>query len=710
MDGLPHGRRTVPAGPYGGAMRPSTDLQRTLAPFRVVSEYRPSGDQPQAIDELARRIEGGERDIVLLGATGTGKSATTAWLIERLQRPTLVMAPNKTLAAQLANELRELFPHNAVEYFVSYYDYYQPEAYVPQTDTYIEKDSSINDEVERLRHSATNSLLTRRDVVVVATVSCIYGLGTPQEYVDGMVRLRVGSTLDRDELLRRFVRMQYTRNDLAFTRGTFRVRGDTVEIIPMYEELAVRIELFGDEIERLQTLHPLTGQAVREEREMYVFPASHYVAGPERLERAVADIEGELAARLAELDRQGKALEAQRLRMRTQYDIEMLRQVGSCSGVENYSRHLDGREAGSAPNCLLDYFPEDFLLVIDESHVTVPQIGAMFEGDSSRKRTLVDHGFRLPSALDNRPLRWEEFQDRVGQTVYLSATPGNWELSRSDGVVEQIIRPTGLVDPKVIIKSTSGQIDDLLAEIRTRTQRSERVLVTTLTKKMAEDLTDYLLEQSVRVRYLHSEVDTLRRVELLRELRLGEFDVLVGINLLREGLDLPEVSLVAILDADKEGFLRSATSLIQTIGRAARNVSGEVHMYADRVTAAMQQAVDETNRRRELQVAHNVEHGIDPAPLRKRIADITDMLAREDQDTESLLAAGPADPAAGRGTGRAAASLSAMPVKDLENLIGQLTEQMHAAAASLQFELAARLRDELAELKKELRGMRSAGV
>jgi len=710
VDGLPHGRRTVPAGPYGGAMRPSTDLQRTLAPFRVVSEYRPSGDQPQAIDELARRIEGGERDIVLLGATGTGKSATTAWLIERLQRPTLVMAPNKTLAAQLANELRELFPHNAVEYFVSYYDYYQPEAYVPQTDTYIEKDSSINDEVERLRHSATNSLLTRRDVVVVATVSCIYGLGTPQEYVDGMVRLRVGSTLDRDELLRRFVRMQYTRNDLAFTRGTFRVRGDTVEIIPMYEELAVRIELFGDEIERLQTLHPLTGQAVREEREMYVFPASHYVAGPERLERAVADIEGELAARLAELDRQGKALEAQRLRMRTQYDIEMLRQVGSCSGVENYSRHLDGREAGSAPNCLLDYFPEDFLLVIDESHVTVPQIGAMFEGDSSRKRTLVDHGFRLPSALDNRPLRWEEFQDRVGQTVYLSATPGNWELSRSDGVVEQIIRPTGLVDPKVIIKSTSGQIDDLLAEIRTRTQRSERVLVTTLTKKMAEDLTDYLLEQSVRVRYLHSEVDTLRRVELLRELRLGEFDVLVGINLLREGLDLPEVSLVAILDADKEGFLRSATSLIQTIGRAARNVSGEVHMYADRVTAAMQQAVDETNRRRELQVAHNVEHGIDPAPLRKRIADITDMLAREDQDTESLLAAGPADPAAGRGTGRAAASLSAMPVKDLENLIGQLTEQMHAAAASLQFELAARLRDELAELKKELRGMRSAGV
>jgi excinuclease ABC subunit B len=692
-------------------MRPSTDLQRTVAPFRVVSEFRPSGDQPQAIDELVRRIEGEEQDVVLLGATGTGKSATTAWLIERLQRPTLMIAPNKTLAAQLANELRGLFPHNAVEYFVSYYDYYQPEAYVPQTDTYIEKDSSINEEVERLRHSATNSLLTRRDVVVVATVSCIYGLGTPQEYVDRMVRLRTGDTLDRDDLLRRFVQMQYTRNDLAFTRGTFRVRGDTVEIIPMYEELAVRIELFGDEIDRLQTLHPLTGQIVREEQEMYVFPASHYVAGPERLERAVLDIEKELGERLVDLERGGKALEAQRLRMRTQYDLEMLRQVGSCSGVENYSRHLDGREAGSAPNCLLDYFPEDFLLVIDESHVTVPQIGAMFEGDASRKRTLVDHGFRLPSAMDNRPLRWEEFQDRVGQTVYLSATPGTWELSRSEGTVQQIIRPTGLVDPKVILKSTTGQIDDLLAEIRTRAERSERVLVTTLTKKMSEDLTDYLLEHSVRVRYLHSEVDTLRRVELLRELRLGEFDVLVGINLLREGLDLPEVSLVAILDADKEGFLRSATSLIQTIGRAARNVSGEVHMYADRVTPAMRRAIDETNRRRELQIAYNVENRLDPTPLRKKIADITDLLAREDRDTDDLLtrSSGRAQVPSGR-PGRTTGALSTMPARDLSDLIGQLTEQMHAAAAALQFELAARLRDELAELKKELRGMQSAGA
>ncbi len=702
---------------YRGPMRPVTDLQRTVAPFEVVSEYRPSGDQPAAIDDLARRLQAGEKDVVLLGATGTGKSATTAWLIERLQRPTLVMAPNKTLAAQLATEFRELMPHNAVEYFVSYYDYYQPEAYIPQTDTYIEKDSSINDEVERLRHSATSSLLTRRDVVVVATVSCIYGLGTPQEYVDRMVTLRVGDVVDRDQLLRQFVTMQYTRNDMAFTRGTFRVRGDTVEIIPVYEELAVRIEFFGDEIEAIATLHPLTGDVVRSEQEVHVFPATHYVAGPERMEQAITGIESELEARLAELEREGKLLEAQRLRMRTTYDIEMMRQIGSCAGIENYSRHIDGRAPGSAPNTLLDYFPEDFLLVIDESHVTVPQIGAMFEGDRSRKRTLVDHGFRLPSAIDNRPLRWEEFTERIGQTVYLSATPGQYELSMSDGVVEQIIRPTGLVDPQVVVKPTKGQIDDLLGEITERVARDERVLVTTLTKKMSEDLTDYLLEKGVRVRYLHSEVDTLRRVELLRGLRLGEFDVLVGINLLREGLDLPEVSLVAILDADKEGFLRSGTSLIQTIGRAARNVSGEVHMYADRITPAMATAIDETNRRREKQVTYNTEHGIDPTPLRKKINDITDLLAREDADTAQLI--GGAGRQASRGKAPVPGFGSRAPqddrtklvgaaAGDLADLIQELTDQMHAAAAELQFELAARLRDEIAGLKRELRDMRAA--
>ncbi|MFN8077425.1 MAG: excinuclease ABC subunit UvrB [Kineosporiaceae bacterium] len=701
-------------------MRPTTDLQRTVAPFEVVSEFRPSGDQPAAIRELTERINRGERDVVLLGATGTGKSATTAWLIEQVQRPTLVMAPNKTLAAQLANEFRELLPNNAVEYFVSYYDYYQPEAYVPQTDTYIEKDSSINEEVERLRHSATNSLLTRRDVIVVASVSCIYGLGTPQEYVDRMARLKVGQTMERDALLRRFVEMQYTRNDLAFTRGTFRVRGDTVEIIPVYEELALRIEMFGDEIDRLYTLHPLTGEIVREEEEMYVFPATHYVAGPERMERAIAAIEAELADRLAEMERQGKLLEAQRLRMRTQYDVEMMRQVGSCSGIENYSRHIDGRGPGTAPHCLLDYFPDDYLLVIDESHVTVPQIGGMYEGDMSRKRTLVDHGFRLPSAMDNRPLKWEEFLERIGQTVYLSATPGAYELTKSGGaVVEQIIRPTGLIDPRIVVKPTKGQIDDLLGEIRERTSRDERVLVTTLTKKMAEDLTDYLLDQGVRVRYLHSEVDTLRRVELLRELRLGEYDVLVGINLLREGLDLPEVSLVAILDADKEGFLRSATSLIQTIGRAARNVSGEVHMYADKVTPSMEQAIGETNRRREKQVAYNTEHGIDPQPLRKKIADITDLIAKEDEDTEALIGGGGRQrsrgkaPVPGMRSGPAGSDrpdLVSLPAADLADLVQQLTDQMHAAAAELQFELAARLRDEVSELKKELRQMRAAGA
>ncbi|MFL6078536.1 MAG: excinuclease ABC subunit UvrB [Ornithinibacter sp.] len=701
-------------------MRPTTDLQRRLAPFEVVSDFEPAGDQPTAIADLARRVRAGEHDTVLLGATGTGKSATTAWLVEQVQRPTLVMAPNKTLAAQLANEFRELLPHNAVEYFVSYYDYFQPEAYVPQTDTYIEKDSSINDEVERLRHSATNSLLTRRDVIVVASVSCIYGLGTPQEYVDRMVRLRVGDEIQRDDLLRRFVQMQYTRNDLAFTRGTFRVRGDTVEIIPMYEELAVRIEFFGDEVEAVYTLNPLTGEVVREEQEMYVFPASHYVAGPQRMERAIAGIESELEEQLALFERQGKLLEAQRLRMRTTYDIEMMRQVGSCSGIENYSMHIDGRSPGTAPNCLLDYFPEDFLLVIDESHNTVPQIGAMYEGDASRKRTLVDHGFRLPSAMDNRPLKWEEFLERIGQTVYLSATPGPYELAKASGVVEQIIRPTGLVDPEIILKPTKGQIDDLLHEIRTRSDKNERVLVTTLTKKMAEDLTDYLLDKGVRVRYLHSDIDTLRRVELLRELRLGEYDVLVGINLLREGLDLPEVSLVAILDADKEGFLRSARSLIQTIGRAARNVSGQVHMYADKVTPSMAEAVEETSRRREKQIAYNLERGLDPQPLRKKIADITDMLNREDADTEELLGSGRARSRGksdgGRGgRGAAAADISlgarrAEPVaaSDLAGLIQELTAQMHQAAGDLHFELAARIRDEIGDLKKELRQMSEA--
>jgi excinuclease ABC subunit B len=681
---------------------------RAVHPFEVISEYAPSGDQPAAIAELAARINAGETDVVLLGATGTGKSATTAWLIEQVQRPTLVMSHNKTLAAQLANEFRDLMPNNAVEYFVSYYDYYQPEAYVPQTDTFIEKDSSINAEVERLRHSTTNSLLSRRDVVVVSTVSCIYGLGAAEEYLGAMAALQVGDRVGRDRLIHMFVNMQYQRNDVDFSRGKFRVRGDTIEIIPMYEEHAIRIELFGDEIEALYALHPLTGEILNRLEAVSVFPATHYAASPDTMKRAIVTIKEELAERLQELERQNKLLEAQRLRMRTSFDIEMMEQIGFCSGIENYSRHIDGRAPGEAPHCLLDYFPDDFLVVIDESHVTVPQIGAMYEGDASRKRTLVEHGFRLPSALDNRPLKWDEFKNRIGQSVYLSATPGRYEMGVADGVVEQIIRPTGLIDPRVIVKPTKGQIDDLLEEIRTRTERDERVLVTTLTKKMAEELTDFLAEAGVRVRYLHSDVDTLRRVELLTELRQGVYDVLVGINLLREGLDLPEVSLVAILDADKEGFLRSSTSLIQTIGRAARNVSGEVHMYADVLTDSMKQAIEETDRRREKQVAYNEERGIDPQPLRKRIADITDALAREGADTQAMLA--------GReGRKRAPTpnlrreGIAAEGATEIESLIADLNDQMLQAAAELKFELAARLRDELSDLKRDLRQMEKAG-
>ena len=701
--------------------RPIGDVERARNTLEVVSDLVPAGDQPTAIADLERRLTAGERDVVLMGATGTGKSATTAWLIEKMQRPTLVMAPNKTLAAQLANELREMLPNNAVEYFVSYYDYYQPEAYIAQTDTYIEKDSSINDDVERLRHSATSNLLSRRDVVVVASVSCIYGLGTPQSYLDRSVELSVGEQIDRDALLRLLVDIQYDRNDVSFTRGGFRVRGDTVEIIPSYEELAIRIEFFGDEVEALYYLHPLTGDVIRQVESLRIFPATHYVAGPERMAKAIDGIEAELEQRLAVFEEQGKHLEAQRLRMRTNYDIEMMRQVGFCSGIENYSRHIDGRDAGSAPATLIDYFPDDFLLVIDESHVTVPQIGAMYEGDMSRKRNLVEFGFRLPSAVDNRPLTWDEFVERTGQTVYLSATPGAYELGQSGGeFVEQVIRPTGLLDPKVVVKPTKGQIDDLIHEIRLRTERDERVLVTTLTKKMSEDLTDYLLELGIRVRYLHSEVDTLRRVELLRQLRSGEYDVLIGINLLREGLDLPEVSLVAILDADKEGFLRSTTSLIQTIGRAARNVSGEVHMYADKITDSMRNAIDETDRRRAKQIAYNEEMGVDPQPLRKKIADILDQVYAEADDTVEVGGSGRNASRGRRAQGEAGRAVSAgvfeqrdtssMPRAELADLVQELTAQMMNAARDLQFELAGRLRDEIADLKKELRGMDAAGI
>jgi excinuclease ABC subunit B len=701
------------------------DIPRLDNPLTVVSDYQPAGDQPAAIDDLERRVRRGDRYVVLLGATGTGKSATTAWMLERLQRPALILAPNKTLCAQLAKEFRELLPNNAVEYFVSYYDYYQPEAYIPQTDTYIEKDSSINEEVERLRHSATRSLLTRRDTIVVATVSAIYGLGTPSEYLERAVEVRVGQELERDKLLRHLVDIQYTRNDMAFQRGTFRVRGDTLEIIPAYEELALRIEFFGDEIEKLSYLHPLTGDVMRDVDRLLIFPATHYAAGPERMERAIRGIEAELEERLAELDRQGKLLEAQRLRMRTTYDVEMMRQVGFCSGIENYSMHIDGRSYGDPPHCLLDYFPDDYVTVIDESHVTVPQIGGMYEGDASRKRILIEHGFRLPSAADNRPLRFDEFLERVGQLVFLSATPGPWELEHSQGeFVEQVIRPTGLVDPEVVVKPTKGQIDDLMHEIRQRTDKDERVLVTTLTKKMAEDLTDYLLEHGIRVRYLHSEVDTLRRVELLRELRKGDYDVLVGINLLREGLDLPEVSLVAILDADKEGFLRSGRSLIQTIGRAARNVSGQVHMYADKMTPSMRDAIDETNRRRAKQEEHNKAHGVDPQPLRKKIHDILDDIYREAEDTDAELtsrmgggrqlsrgkASVPESRSKGGGRLPGAPPTAGMARAELSALIQQLNDQMLGAARELQFELAARIRDEIHELKRELRAMDTAGV
>ncbi|WP_291477883.1 excinuclease ABC subunit UvrB [Corynebacterium sp.] len=693
--------------------RPVGEVERTDARFEVISDYEPAGDQPAAIRELDERLNRGERDIVLMGATGTGKSATAAWLIEQQQRPTLVMAPNKTLAAQLANELRSLLPNNAVEYFVSYYDYYQPEAYIAQTDTYIEKDSSINDDVERLRHSATSNLLSRRDVVVVSSVSCIYGLGTPQSYLDRSVVLKVGEEVERDRFLRLLVDIQYDRNDVSFTRGAFRVKGDVVDIIPAYEELAVRVEFFGDEIDSLFYIHPLTGDVIREVEDIRIFPATHYVAGPERMEKAMEDIRAELEERVAELEGRGKLLEAQRLRMRTEYDLEMIQQVGYCSGIENYSRHVDQREAGSAPATLIDYFPDDYLTIIDESHVTVPQIGGMFEGDMSRKRNLVDFGFRLPSALDNRPLTWEEFDDRKGQCVYMSATPGDYEMAAAGGeFVEQVIRPTGLVDPKVEVRPTEGQIDDLIEQIRQRTEKQERVLVTTLTKRMAEDLTDYLLEHGVRVRYMHSDIDTLRRVELLRQLRLGEYDVLVGINLLREGLDLPEVSLVAILDADKEGFLRSERSLVQTIGRAARNVSGEVIMYADKITDSMRYAMDETERRRAKQIAYNKEHGIDPQPLRKAIADILDQVYenRGDGDDGATGVGADLNVASGDQATAGARDAGSLARPDLEKLIADLTTQMQDAARELKFELAGRLRDEIADLKKELRGMIEAGI
>lgn len=694
-------------------------IKRTNKPFVVKAPYKPSGDQPQAIQQIVDRINAGETDVVLQGATGTGKTATAAWVIEKLQRPTLIIEPNKTLAAQLCSELRQLMPDNAVNYFVSYYDYYQPEAYIPQTDTFIEKDSDIDDNVERLRHAATAALLTRRDCVVVATVSCIYGLGTPEEYAKQMLFLQQGQEIDRQQLLRRFVDMQYKRNDLAFTRGTFRVKGDTVEIIPVYEENAIRLEFFGDEIDRITTLNPITGDEIGEEEQIQIFPATQYANGPERTKHAIQTIQEELDEQLATFKKEGKLLEAQRLQQRTSYDLEMLSQVGTCAGVENYSRHFDQRAAGTPPHTLLDFFPDDFLLIIDESHVTVPQIGGMYHGDMSRKRTLVQYGFRLPSAMDNRPLKWDEFESHIGQTIYLSATPGDYERDRSDGVVDQVIRPTGLLDPLIDVRPTKGQIDDLLDEINQTVARGERALVTTLTKKMAEDLSDYLLDHGVKVKYLHSDIDTLKRVELLRELREGKIDVIVGINLLREGLDLPEVSLVAILDADKEGFLRSYRSLIQTIGRAARNVHGHVVMYADTVTDSMRQAIDETKRRRSVQEAYNKKHHRTPQPLVKKITDVNDMIAKEDVDTQSLLAGGyrKSTSAASSHYGIPAQDeqeitrrheeleKAGMPAEELNSLIRELDAKMRQASEQLQFELAARLRDEIMDLKKELRAM-----
>ncbi len=670
-----------------------------MPPFRVVSDFQPAGDQPKAIDALAQGVERGDRFQTLLGITGSGKSATIAWTIEKVQRPTLIIAPNKSLAAQLANEFREFFPENRVEYFVSYYDYYQPEAYIPSSDTYIEKDSSINDEIDRLRHSATSGLLARRDVIVVASVSCIYGLGSPEEYATQVLMLRRGEERDQRAILGRLVEMQYDRNDLNFVRGKFRVRGDTIEVFPAYEETGVRIELFGDEVERISRVDPLTGEYLGELEQLEIYPASHYVAGEERMKRAMVSIEEELAERLAWFERHGKLLEAQRLRMRTNYDLEMMREVGFCNGIENYSRHIDGRAPGEAPNTLLDFFPKDWLLVVDESHVTVPQLHGQYEGDRSRKETLVDHGFRLPSAADNRPLRFDEWYDRVNQCIFLSATPSQYEIGQSTQVVEQIVRPTGLVDPEIVVKPTKGQIDDLLEQINARVERGDRILVTTLTKKMAEDLTDYLLELGVRVRYLHSEVDTIQRIEILRDLRLGEFDVLVGINLLREGLDLPEVSLVAILDADKEGFLRSETSLIQTIGRAARNVDGQVVMYADTVTDSMRRAISETHRRRGLQEAYNAERGIDPQTIRKAVTDILASL-RPDGDGEAPR---PGRDRRSRKRDRMRSDFAELPHDELARLIRTLEEEMHEAAVDLRFEYAARLRDEISDLKRELR-------
>ena len=670
-----------------------------MPPFQVVSDFQPAGDQPKAIENLAAGVERGDRFQTLLGITGSGKSATVAWTIEKVQRPTLIIAPNKSLAAQLANEYREFFPNNRVEYFVSYYDYYQPEAYLPSSDTYIEKDSSINDEIERLRHSATWALVSRRDVIVVASVSCIYGLGTPEEYTKHVLPVSRGMEIDQRAILRQLVDMQYERNDMNFIRGKFRVRGDTIEVHPAYEEQGIRIELFGDEVERISRVDPLTGEILEVLEEVVVFPATHYVAGEERMKSAIGRIEHELQERLAYFEKEGKLLEAQRLRMRTSYDLEMMQEVGFCNGIENYSRHIDGRSAGQPPHTLLDFFPKDFLLVIDESHVAVPQLHGQYEGDRSRKETLVDHGFRLPSAADNRPLRFDEWYERVNQCIFLSATPSDYEIGQSTQVVEQIVRPTGLTDPEVVVKPTKGQIDDLMEQIKVTTDRGDRVLVTTLTKKMAEDLTDYLLELGVKVRYLHSEVDTIQRIEILRDLRLGEFDVLVGINLLREGLDLPEVSLVAILDADKEGFLRSETSLIQTMGRAARNVEGQVIMYADKVTDSMQRAISETNRRRGVQEAYNAEHGIDPQTIRKAVTDILAML-RPDGNGEAPR---PGKDRRSRKRDKVHSDFAELPQDELERLIRTLEEEMKEAATDLRFEYAARLRDEIHDLKRELK-------